>query len=151
MMNFPSQSSTPSAPSTSVLPSATAAPDSIEQLAYLIAEAAEDRKGGDIKLIKVGDVSVLADYFVIVTGYSKVQVRAIANAITDTVEERLGRRPRAIEGYTDGSWILVDYGDVIVHVLLPDERDYYTLEAFWGHAEQIPYGSGPTASAVPQA
>jgi ribosome-associated protein len=149
MINFPSQSSAPSAPSTSVLSPAEAIPDAIEQLAYVIAEAAEDRKGGDIKLIKLSNVSVLADYFVIVTGYSKVQVRAIANAITDTVEEKLGRRPRAVEGYTDGSWILVDYGDVIVHILLPEERDYYTLEAFWGHAEQVPYGSRPATPAVP--
>lgn len=118
---------------------ATPAQDSSYELARVIAEAADERKGGDIVLLKVGDVSVLADYFVIVSGFSKVQVRAIANSVRDKVEETLKRLPLRSEGMADGTWALLDYGDVIVHTLLPQEREYYDLEAFWGHAERIEF------------
>jgi ribosome-associated protein len=110
------------------------------RLAVIIATAAADRKGADITLLKVSDVSYLADYFVVVTGFSNVQVRAIANSIEEKVEtEWEGRLPLRVEGQSEGSWILMDYGDVIVHVFLPNEREFYDLEAFWGHAEQIPF------------
>lgn len=113
--------------------------DSSYELARTIAEAADERKGNEIVLLKVGDVTVIADYFVLVTGYSKVQVRAIARSIEDAVEEKLGRRPLRSEGFSESTWILEDYGDVIVHVLMPQEREYYDLEAFWGHAERIEF------------
>jgi ribosome-associated protein len=109
------------------------------RLAMAIAAAAGERKGAEIVLIRVGEVSVLADYFVLVTGFSKVQVRAIANSIEGQVEETFERRPLRSEGMSDGSWVALDYGIVIVHIFMPQEREYYSLEAFWGHAEQIPY------------
>jgi ribosome-associated protein len=123
----------------SIHPAVAAASDPSEKLAFLIADAADDRKGGEITLIKIGDVSVLADYFVIVTGFSKVQVRAIANSITEKVQEVLGQKAKSLQGYSEGSWVLVDYGDVIAHVMMPDEREYYNLEAFWAHGEAIPF------------
>lgn len=107
------------------------------QLAVTIAEAASDRKAGDMVLLKVADVSYLADYFVMTTGFSRVQVRAIADAVLDKVEKDLNRRPLRIEGKAEGSWVLLDYGDVIVHVMMPKEREFYNLEAFWGHAERL--------------
>jgi ribosome-associated protein len=119
----------------SIHPGVLAASDPSEKLAILIADAADDRKAGDITLIKIGDVSVLADYFVIVTGYSKVQVRAIANSISDKVKDVLDRRPKSPNGVNDSSWVLLDYGDVIAHVMMPDEREYYDLESFWAHGE----------------
>ncbi len=109
------------------------------QMAMAMAAAAGDRKGAEIVLIRVGEVSVLADYFVIVTGFSKVQVRAIAQSIEAQVEEIFARKPLRSEGQSEGSWVALDYGTVIVHVFMPQEREYYDLEAFWGHAEQIPY------------
>ncbi|MBD1823517.1 ribosome silencing factor [Cyanobacteria bacterium FACHB-DQ100] len=108
-------------------------------LARLAAEAADERKGSEIVLLKVGDVTVLADYFVMVTGYSKVQVRAIARSIEEKVEETMNRRPIRSEGFAEGSWIVEDYGDVIVHVMMPQEREYYGLESFWGHAARVPF------------
>jgi ribosome-associated protein len=114
---------------------AQAAKDS-RDLALLIAQAADDRKGADIVLLNVADVSYLADYFVVITGFSSVQVRAIARSIQDTVELE-GQQPLRIEGQTDGNWVLLDYGDVIAHIFMPKEREFYNLEAFWGHAEQI--------------
>lgn len=129
----------------SIHPAVQAASDPSEKLALLIADAADDRKGGEITLIKIGDVSVLADYFVIVTGFSKVQVRAIANSITDKVEEVLGQKARSLQGYSEGTWVLVDYGDVIAHVMMPEEREYYNLEAFWAHGEAVPFVAKPAA------
>ncbi len=115
------------------------ATDSSLQLALAAIQAADQRKGGDIVLLHVTEVSLLADYFVLVTGYSKVQVRAIANAIADQVQEDLQRAPTHTEGMAESTWVLQDYGDVIVHVLMPQEREFYNLEAFWGHAERVHY------------
>ncbi|MDZ7953996.1 MAG: ribosome silencing factor [Nostoc sp. DedQUE12b] len=108
-----------------------------EKLAATIAVAASDRKAGEILLLKVAEVSYLADYFVMMTGYSRVQVRAIAQAIEGKVETELQRRPIRTEGKVEGSWVLQDYGDVIVHIMMPKEREFYNLEAFWIHAERI--------------
>jgi ribosome-associated protein len=106
-------------------------------LALTIVEAASDRKGGNIVLLRVGDVSYLADYFVMVTGFSHVQVRAISHAIASQTEEELERLPLRVEGQTEGNWLLMDYGDVIVHIFTPRDREFYNLEAFWGHAERV--------------
>jgi ribosome-associated protein len=108
-----------------------------EQLALVIARAADDRKGGDIIVMKLTEVSYLTDYFVTVTGFSRVQVRAICQAIQEKTEIECDRSPLRIEGQMEGIWVLMDYGDVIVHVMLPEEREFYNLEAFWGHAQKI--------------
>ncbi len=111
---------------------------SLENLVWTITQAADDRKADDMVILKVADVSYLADYFVIVSGFSRTQVRAIANNIEDKVEEIYGKTPNHTSGQNDGSWILQDYGDVIVHIFMPQERSFYNLEAFWSHAERIP-------------
>lgn len=111
--------------------------DATLDLAITAARIADERKGGDILVLHVADVTSLADYFVLITGYSKVQVRAIARSIEVAIKESLNRVPLRSEGMADGAWVLQDYGDVIVHVLLPQERDFYNLEAFWGHAQRV--------------
>lgn len=116
-------------------------------LALAIADAADDRKAGDITILQTGDISYLADYFVIVTGFSNVQVRAIANSVANTVEAKFDRLPLRTEGMSEGRWVLQDYGDVIVHIFMPDDRDFYDLEAFWGHAERIEFTPTPLSSA----
>lgn len=115
--------------------------DSSLNLALTVAEGADERKADDIALLNVEDVSYLADYFVVMTGFSKVQVRAIARAIEDKVEERFGRSPIQVEGISDGTWVLLDYGEVIAHIFTPEEREFYSLEAFWGHAERIDFAA----------
>ena len=118
-----------------------------EALARQAAEACDDRKAVDIRLIRVEEVSSLADWFVICSGLSDVQVRAIARSVEDRLEQDAGRLPLRREGQSEGRWVLLDYGEVIVHVLLPEERSYYDLESFWGHGEQVRYlGSGQVAS-----
>ncbi len=109
------------------------------QLTTLLADAADDRKAGDICLFKVSEVTFIADYFVIVTGYSRTQVRAIADAMESRAKEEFQREPLRKEGEADRSWIVLDYGDVIAHVMLPEQREYYNLEAFWGHSEQLAF------------
>jgi ribosome-associated protein len=111
--------------------------DGSGKLAITIAEAGSERKAGEILLLRVAEVSYLSDYFVMMTGYSRVQVRAIAAAIEAKVESDLQRRPLRTEGKAEGSWVLQDYGDVIVHIMMPKEREFYNLEAFWIHAERI--------------
>lgn len=118
--------------------SATDAEES-KQLAITIAQAGEDRKAGDIILLHVAEVSYLADYFVMMTGYSRVQVRAIAQAIEDKVQQEWKRSPLRTEGKSEGTWVLQDYGDVLIHIMMPKEREFYNLEAFWGHAERIEF------------
>jgi ribosome-associated protein len=108
-----------------------------EALARVLAASADERKGGEITVLHVAEVSYLADYFVFVTAFSKPQVRAIAGLMQASAGEQLNRQPRRIEGMSDASWVLLDFGDVIAHILLPREREYYNLEAFWGHAERL--------------
>ncbi len=103
------------------------------QLTRAAVLAADDRKATNVVILAVGESSDLADYFVIATGQSRAQARAIAGAIRDRVATEWGRLPLRISGEQEGSWVLMDYGDVIVHILLPQERSYYNLEAFWGH------------------
>ena len=112
-----------------------------KELALQIADAAEDKKAEDIVLLNVSEVSYLADYFVIITGFSGTQVKAIAESIDRRVEEKYNRLPVRVSGKREGNWIVLDYEDVIVHIFLPEEREYYNLEAFWGHAERIEYVS----------
>jgi ribosome-associated protein len=112
-----------------------------EALARLAAEACDDRRAVDIRLIRVEEVSSLADWFVICSGLTDVQVRAIARSVEERLEQEAGRRPLRREGQAEGRWVLLDYGEVIVHVLTPHERSYYDLESFWGHGEQVRYVS----------
>ncbi|GAB1538950.1 hypothetical protein NUACC21_16150 [Scytonema sp. NUACC21] len=145
--NFPRQSVTV----TSSLANSTQidANDASGKMALTIAEAGSDRKAGDILILRVADVSYLADYFVMMTGYSRVQVRAIADAVEDKLETELSRRPLRTEGKVEGTWVLLDYGEIIVHVMMPKEREFYNLEAFWGHAERIEYTTSADSGGQP--
>lgn len=119
--------------------------DNSHDVTMTIAEAADDRKAEEIVILRVAEVSYLADYFVIVTGFSRAQVRAIAQTIEQKVESQWQRLPVRTQGQSEGSWVVQDYGDVIVHILLPQEREFYNLEAFWGHGEKIEFQTGPAA------
>lgn len=110
-----------------------------KQLAWEIAAAADDKKAADIVLLKVTDVSYLADYFIIVTGFSRTQLKAISDSIEERVAEKFEQRPIRVSGQAEANWIVQDYGEAIVHIFLPEAREYYNLEAFWGHAERIEF------------
>jgi ribosome-associated protein len=119
-------------------PSLTPAQAATNKLVHAILESADDRKAADPIALDVADISYLADYFIILTGFSRTQVRAICDSIEQKVESEFSRSPIRLEGKQDSSWILIDYGSVIVHIFLPTEREFYNLEAFWGHATKLP-------------
>jgi ribosome-associated protein len=98
-----------------------------------ILEAADDRKADDINVLEVTEISYLADFFILLSGFSRTQVRAISDSIEEKLELQWNRKPIRVEGKSDASWILMDYGDIIVNIFLPTEREFYNLEAFWGH------------------
>ena len=135
--NLPSQSV--AVTNSAFIATSADADDVSKKIALTIANAAADRKAGDILLLYVADVSYLADYFVVVTGYSKAQVRAIAEAIEELVETEWQRRPLRTAGIAEGSWVLQDYGEIIVHIMMPKEREFYNLEAFWGHGSRVEF------------
>ena len=101
-----------------------------KEMVKIAYEALSDKKGQDIKIIDIQSVSVLADYFIIADGSNPNQVQAMA----DNVEECLGRagfQPKQIEGYQEANWILLDYGDVVVHLFDKENRRFYDLERIW--------------------
>ena len=101
-----------------------------KEMVKLAIHALEDKKGEDIRIIDIRQVSVLADYFIIASGSNANQ----GQAMTDNVEEILGKsgyEPRQIEGYRNANWILMDYGDIIVHVFCREDRLFYDLERIW--------------------
>lgn len=97
----------------------------------LVREAAEDKKGEEIAVLDLGGRTIVADMFVIVTGRSNVQTRAIADAIIEKVREA-GFGVARTEGYGDGGWILIDLGSVVAHIFTPENRSFYNLERLWG-------------------
>ena len=107
-----------------------------KMMAQIACKAIDDKKGQDIKVIDIHNVSVIADYFVIASGTNSNQVQAIV----DNVEEQLGRagfEAKQIEGNRNSSWILMDYGDVIVHVFDEENRLFYDLERIWGDGKVL--------------
>ncbi|MFY9708925.1 MAG: ribosome silencing factor [Candidatus Cybelea sp.] len=105
------------------------------ELIDLVRESALDKKGESFTTLDVGARTILADTFAIVTGRSKIQTRAIADAIVESAKGH-GYRVSRVEGYADGSWILIDLGDVIVHVFTPEQRDFYNLERLWSNVAE---------------
>jgi ribosome-associated protein len=103
------------------------------QLLLTAVNAADDKKAEDIVVLNMKGISLLTDYFVICHGNSDKQVQAIAREIKDKVEEK-GYTVKRLEGFDEAKWVLVDIGDVVVHVFHKDERAYYNLERLWGDA-----------------
>ncbi len=107
-----------------------AALDSLE-LARHIVEVIADKKGEDVLLLDIRDVSILADYFVIGSATSERQAKAIIEGIKQETKKTFDVRPLHVEGESAAGWILVDYGDVVVHLFAPEVRTYYALERLW--------------------
>jgi ribosome-associated protein len=105
--------------------------------------AALDKKAEDIVLLKIRDVASYADYFLLCTGRSDRQVQAIAQSI-ETELKKLGHRALGIEGMSHGQWVLIDYGDVIIHVFQESVRKFYDLEGLWIDAPRIDVEAGQT-------
>jgi len=106
-------------------------------LASVIARILDDKLGKDITILNIGNVSSLADYFVIVTGDSTPQVKALMEAVREEIKKQFERLPVRMENDARNRWNLLDYGDVVVHILHRDERDTYAIEKFWSHAFSV--------------
>ena len=107
------------------------------KLALRCRELADRRKAEDIVILDVRKLSSITDYFVIATGTSEPHLRAISDEIQDKLREDNDIRPRAVDGTLQTAWLVLDYFDVIVHVMRADVRKLYDLETLWGHARRV--------------
>jgi ribosome-associated protein len=110
-----------------------------EEKAKIIMDALEDKKAVEPSLISVAGRTVMTDYFIITSGTSRIHIRALVDNVMDKMGD-LGYKGKRIEGYDEATWVLLDYGDVIVHVMAQEQREFYRLEAYWSGAEK---GSPP--------
>lgn len=106
------------------------------ELAVLLARALDSKKGGDIKVLKTEGLTTLADYFVICTATSNTQVKAMSDACEEAVEKN-GESAHHIEGHRDGTWLLMDFSSVVVHVFTDEARKFYDLERLWSDAQEM--------------
>lgn len=105
----------------------------VEQIAKVAATAAQDKKATDVIVMNVEALTPMADFFVICSANSRPQVEAVTRAIRDEVEQ-LGVFCKGVEGMDEARWVLLDFGDVVVHVFRPEERQFYHIERLWGDA-----------------
>ncbi len=122
--------------------------ESSESKALACARAAIDKKAENVKILNLTDISGFTDFFVICSGTSDRQVQAIANSVESSMGT-LGADSLSAEGYAEGRWVLMDFGDVVVHVFLDALREYYDLETLWAEAPKVSIPSefyGPAAS-----
>lgn len=106
------------------------------ELSKAIVTLLDSKKAKDIIAIEVKDLTTLGDYFIIASGSSTSQVKAMAEEVEDTLG-RQGIEPKQIEGYSSSNWILLDYRDVIVHLFLDETREFYSLERLWADAPKL--------------
>ena len=102
-----------------------------------ITRAALDRKAYDLVVLEVGNVSSIADYFVICSGGNQRQIQAISDEIGMQLKQRAHELPKSVEGYNQAEWILADYGDLLIHIFSAKAREYYDLERLWRSAKSV--------------
>lgn len=101
------------------------------ELQQHIVEAIDDAKGQNIRVMDVRDISDVTDYMIVASGTSSRHVSSVAHRVNDALRER-GIKPLGMEGQGTGEWVLIDFGDVVVHIMRPETRDFYNLEKLWG-------------------
>jgi ribosome-associated protein len=104
---------------------------------WLVAvRAAESKKATDLRVLDLTGITSFTDYFVLCTGANQRQIQAISDAIGQELKQQ-GEFPISVEGYKDGEWVLVDYGDFVIHIFSPRARTYYDLERLWRNAKSV--------------
>ena len=116
-----------------------------KEIALAAAAALDSKKGNAIKVLEVTDLTTLVDYFVIATGTSNTQITALCGAVEEKLSQ-LGEEPLHREGYRNGTWVLLDYGSVAVHVFSEDARDFYSLERLWRDGKEVDLSDVLTAN-----
>jgi ribosome-associated protein len=117
---------------------ASTRPDRARQLALLVARIAAETRGTDVKILDLRGLTPVFDYFVVATGSSRRQIHAMADEIEKGVKTELHDRKRGSEGYEEGRWIVIDYGDVMVHLFDAEARGYWDIEQLWNDAKPVP-------------
>ena len=107
-----------------------------KELALAAAKALDEKKGLGISVIEIADLTTLADYFVIASGSSNTQINALCDAVEKALDG-LGEHPLRREGYRDGTWVLLDYGSIAVHVFSQEAREFYSLERLWSDGKPM--------------
>ena len=107
-----------------------------KEIAFAAAKALDSKKGLDIKVLETGHLTTLADYFVICTATSTTQVKALSDACEKALKEA-GEPPHHIEGHRGGTWVLLDFSSVVVHIFMDEARRFYDLERLWSDAAQV--------------
>ena len=108
-----------------------------KELAIIAAKALDEKKGKEISPIEIAEITTLADYFVIATGSSNTQINALCDAVEKALKEQAGEAPLHREGHRDGTWVLLDYGCLAVHVFSPEAREFYDLERLWSDGKPM--------------
>ena len=102
-----------------------------KEKAIIAAKALDEKKGKDIGVIEVAELTTLADYFVIATGSSNTQINALCDSVEKAMKEQADEMPSRREGHRDGTWVLLDYGCMVVHIFSQEAREFYALERLW--------------------
>lgn len=111
--------------------------------ARVAAEAALDKKGSDVASLEVGDVLAIIECFVLVSAANARQVRTVVEEVEERIHAFDGGKPRSVEGLSDASWVLMDYGDVVVHVFLTETRAFYDLDRLWSDVPRTDFPAVP--------
>jgi ribosome-associated protein len=107
------------------------------ELAHLLVDTILDKKGSDITLLDLREQAIFADYFLICNGENDRQLRAMANGVAQDAKQKASALAKSIEGSPESGWVLVDFGDLLVHLFSPDMRHYYDLEGLWDSAHVV--------------
>jgi ribosome-associated protein len=124
----------------------TGTPNDVGTRSRIAARAADDKKGEDILVLDVAEIMGIVECFVITSASNSRLVRAIVDEVEREIFDQTGEKPRAVEGLRDASWVLIDFGDLVVHVFLTETREYYALERLWADAATIPWADNATTA-----
>src|SRR5258707_15481670 len=118
-----------------------------EERAELIVQAADAKQARDMLLLDLRGLTLMTDYFFICSGTSSTHIRTITDSIRETMKHE-GMGGIRVEGYDAAVWVLADYGDVVAHIMAPEQREYYKLESFWKDAKEVPLPISEPATKV---
>lgn len=111
-----------------------------KDMALTAAKALDEKKGREIRVLEIEKLTSIADYFVICSGGSNTQINALCDAVERKMEEQCGEKPLHREGYRGGTWVLLDYGCVAVHVFSEEAREFYSLDRLWSDGHELELG-----------
>ncbi len=125
-------------------------PDHARKRALAAARVADETRGTDVHVLDLRGLTDVFDYFVVATGASRRQLHAMADEIEQVMKKEMHDTRRGVEGYEDGRWIVIDYGDVVVHLFDAESREYWDLENLWSGCKTVPQPTGTSVTGTPR-